>query len=175
MVSAGICHTDLIPREQANRSPVETAVTRMRPRLRPFSTIRTVRSSIYRRVVVLRPTRRPRAQGVLAQGVEMQVDVEPAVAPGTHTARRTDSLQDREQPLRQESLSRRVRYWSDPGVCRDRAELHGDGGKQGHQSAGSHRDGPTEAELSASSRRIRRGQNRGGSVHQGDCGGRKVN
>ena len=80
VVSAGICHTDLIPREQANRSPVETAVTRMRPRLRPFSTIRTVRSSIYRRVVVLRPTRRPRAQGVLAQGVEMQVDVEPAVA-----------------------------------------------------------------------------------------------
>ena len=35
-----------------------------------------------------------------------------------HTARRTHSLQDREQPLRQESRSRRFGDRSNPGICR---------------------------------------------------------
>ena len=82
-------------------------------------------------------------------------------------------MEDIQLDVRQESLSRRVRYWSHPGVCRDRSELHGDGGKQGYQSAGSHRDGPTEAELSASGRRVGRGKNRGGSFHQENCVGGK--
>ena len=91
----------------------------------------------------------------------------------TDTARRTHSLQDREQPLRQESQSRRVGYRSDPGICRDRSDLPGDGRKQGDESAGSHRDGPTEAKLSPSGRRIGRGKNRGGPFHEGTCVGDK--
>ena len=91
-----------------------------------------------------------------------------------HSARRTHSLQGREQPLRQEPQSCRFRYRSDAGIRPDRSELHGDGGKQGDESAGSHRDGPTEAELSASGRRLGRGENWGGSFHEGTCVGSTI-
>ena len=142
--------------------------TKMRRRLRPFSTIRTARSPTYRRVVALQPTRRPR--DVQVQGEEVAGGRgaggggRGTIPPGELIHYKiVNSHFGKNLNLAGSGTGATLGYVPiDP-------TLHGDGGKQAYQSAGSHRDGPTEAQLSASGRRIGRGTNRGGAFHEGAC------